>query len=100
MGHPAIVIEEDQLSFFVDNSFKVEDMAHMLGCSKRTVERGLSSCNLSTRNYSVIADHDLDELVREMCSVFPRCGEKIIQGRLRAQGVYVQRQSERESVRS
>lgn len=27
MGRPALVIEEEQLSFFVDNGFKVEDMA-------------------------------------------------------------------------
>lgn len=39
MGRPALVIEEEQLSFFVDNGFKLEDMALMLGCSKRTVER-------------------------------------------------------------
>lgn len=34
-----------------------------------------------------------------MCSVFPRCGEKLIHGRLRAQGVHVQRQRVRESLR-
>lgn len=33
MGRPALLIEEEQLSFFVDNGFKVEDMALMLGCS-------------------------------------------------------------------
>ena len=99
MGRPALLIEEEQLSFFVDNGFKVEDMALMLGCSKRTVERRLSTYNLSTRNYTAITDHELDERVQELCSVFPRCGEKLVHGRLRAQGVYVQRQRVRESLR-
>ena len=98
MGRPALLIEEEQLSFFVDNGFKVEDMALMLGCSKRTVERRLSTYNLSTRNYTAITDHELDEQVQELCSVFPRCGEKLVHGRLRAQGVYVQRQRVRQSL--
>ena len=52
MGRPCLVIEE-QLSFFVGNGFKVEDMALMLGCSKRTIERRLSTYNLSIRNHTV-----------------------------------------------
>lgn len=75
MGRPTLVIEEEQLHFFVDNGFKVEDMALMLGCSKRTVERRLSVYNLSTRKYTIITDVELDELLQEMCSVFPICGE-------------------------
>ena len=43
----------------------------MLGCSKRTVERRLSEYNLSTHNYTVITDVEVDELLQEMCSVFP-----------------------------
>ena len=68
MGRPTLVIEEEQLHFFVDNGFKVEDM---LGCSKRTVKRRLSEYNLSTHNYTVITDVEVDELLQEMCSVFP-----------------------------
>ena len=71
----------------------------MLGCSKRTDERRLSVTNLSTRKYTVITDVELDELLQEMCSVFPRCGEKLVHGRLLARGIYVQRQQIRESLR-
>ena len=84
-------------SFFVNSGFKVEDMALMLGCSKRTVERRLSTYNLSTRNHTVITDHELDELVQELFAVFPRCGEKLVHGRLQAHGVHVQRRV-RESI--
>ena len=37
--------------------------------------------------------------MQELCSVFPRCGEKLVHGRLHAQGVHVQRQRLRESIR-
>lgn len=89
MGRPSLVIEEELLLFFVDNGFNVEDMAVVLGCSKRS---RLSMYSLSTRNYTVITDVELDELIQEMSSVFPRCGEKLVHGRLRSRGIYVQRQ--------
>ena len=99
MGRPALVIEEEKLSFFVDNGFRVEDIAIMFGCSKRTIERRLSEYQLSTRNYSTISDVQLDDLIGQTSSVFPRCGEKMMYGRLRMQGIYVQRERIRESLR-
>ena len=99
MGRPALVIEEEKLSFFVDNGFRVEDIAIMFGCSKRTIERRLSEYQLSTRNYSTISDVQLDDLIGQTSSVFPRCGEKMMYGRLRMQGIHVQRERIRESLR-
>ena len=84
LGRPALAIEEEKLCFYVDNGFRVEDIALMFSCSKRTIERRLSAYHLSTRNYSVITDVELDDLVKEMCAVFPRCGEKLVYGTLRA----------------
>ena len=75
MGRPALVIEEEKLSFVVDNGFRVEDIAIMFGCSKRTIERRLSEYQLSTRNYSTISDV---QLIEQTSSVFPRCGEKMV----------------------
>ena len=99
MGRPAVTAEVDQLRFFVDNGFKVKDIALLLGCSKRTVERRMNTYQLSTRNYTTICDADLDELVRGMTSVFPTCGWRLMDGRLRAQGIHVQRERVRESLR-
>ena len=64
MGRPALIIEEDRLQFFVDNGFKVEDMAILCGVSKRTIERRLQLYQLSTRKYTVIVDSELDEIVQ------------------------------------
>ncbi len=98
-GRPSLVIEQDHLRFFKDNGFKVHDMAMMLGCSKRTVERRLQLYNLSTRDYTLISDPELDDIVLQMCSAYPRCGEKMTDGRLRAQGIHITRQRVRESLR-
>ena len=54
---------------------------------------------LSTRNYMDISDADLDEIVSELSAAFPRCGEKLTDGKLRSQGILVQRERVRESLR-
>ena len=71
VGRPSLLIEE-HLQFFVDNGFKVYDMALMLGCSQRTVEQRLQMYSLSTRNYTMISDFELDEIVLHICSAHPR----------------------------
>ena len=99
MGRPALIVEEDRLRYFVDNKFKVKDMALLLGVSKRTIERRLSFYQLSTRCYTIISNQELDNIVQEMSSSFPRCGEKMVDARLCTQGVHVQRERVRESLR-
>ena len=98
-GRPSLIVEENKLRFFVDSGFKVADIAALFGVSKRTIERRMRSYQLTTRNYSDISDADLDEIVRGMTLAFPRCGEKMTDGRLRCQGVLVQRERIRNSLR-
>ena len=94
VGRPAYVVEEERLNFLVYSGFRVEDIAIMFGCSKRTIERRLHQYQLSTRNYSTLTYVELDLMVEQ----FPRCGEKKVYGRLRMQGINVQRKRIRESL--
>ena len=71
----------------------------LCGVSKRTVERRLQLYHLSTQNYTVIEDHDLDEIVQAMSSAFPRCGEKMVAAMLHAQGLHVPRERVRACLR-
>ena len=64
--------------------------------STRTSERHKSDLQLT--NYSSITDAELDNLVREITHIHPRCGEKSVSGRLRGNGIHVQRQRIRESL--
>ena len=54
---------------------------------------------LSTQKYTAISDTDLDEAVCQLSAAFPRCGEKMTDGRLRSQGILVQRERVRDSLR-
>ena len=46
-GRPSFEISREQLSFFIEQGFKVKDISAMLGVSVRTVERRMSLFGLS-----------------------------------------------------
>ena len=62
------------------------------------MERKLHNHGLSQRNFSLISDSQLDEVVARICSTFPRCGEKMMRSRLKSQGIHVQRERVRQSL--
>lgn len=76
IGRPSLIIEEDKLRYFVDNGFKVADIALLFGASKRTIERRLNVYQLSTRMYTSITDADLDAVVNGLSGAFPRLVKK------------------------
>ncbi len=99
VGRPFLDIQESQLRFFVENNFKVSDMSLLVGCSKRTIEQRLYAHGLSRHNYTVISDDVLDSVVGDLCSSFPRSGANMTVARLRVQGINVQREKVRQSMR-
>ena len=42
-GRPRMLITEDHLQFYLQHNFKVKDIATMVGCSKRTIERRMAT---------------------------------------------------------
>ncbi|XP_019858490.1 PREDICTED: uncharacterized protein LOC109586726 [Amphimedon queenslandica] len=96
LGRPRVKIDEVQLEFLIESSFRVSDIAAMFGCSKRTIERRINYLGLN--RYSCISENDLDSRVREIIQMHPNCGEKSVTGRLRSYGIRVQRQRIRDSL--
>lgn len=99
-GRPKFVIPEQQLVFFKENDFSHEEMAAMLGVSKRTVENRIAEYELTNRSrYSAIDDDMLDSFVKNIMVNLPRSGLKTIEGYLRSQGIRVQRARLRSAVK-
>ena len=98
-GRPEFDVGEGQLSYLVEQGFSTKDISTMFGCSIRTIERRMKKYELSHLKSMVVSDANLDSLVRETTSLFPRCGEKTINGRLRSCSIWVPRQRIRDSLR-
>ena len=72
----------------------------MLGVSQRTVWRRITKHSLNASSaYSDMCDGDLDEHLQTIQLSFPNCGQRMMDGHLRAQGIVVQRERIRESLR-
>ena len=51
-GRPPVKIEEEQLRFLVESGFRMNDIAAIFGCSRRTVERRLNQFHIARNDYS------------------------------------------------
>ena len=84
-GRPQIDLSEEQLQYFLDHRFSVTDIGVMLGISRSTIHRRIRSFGLlGAKKFSDIDDQQLDDVVRNIQSVFPNCGEKSLESHLSA----------------
>ena len=93
VGRPPYNITFDQLSFLVGENFNTRRIANCLGVSVSTVRRRLRDNDISLdRSYSSISDTDLDQLIRNIRSHFPRIGCRQMRAMLEADhGLRIQR---------
>ena len=55
-GRPSLLIAKDHLQFYLQHNFKIQDIAVMFGCSKRTIEQRMTEYGLSAQGrYSTIS---------------------------------------------
>ena len=94
-GRPRIQARQEQLEYLLDSGFKI---ALIFGCNVHTIERRMREYQISPNRYAVITDDELDNLVGEITRASPLTGEKTVNGKLRCQGIYLQRWRIRESL--
>lgn len=92
------LIPEDVLDFLLESKFKIIEISQMLNVSESTIYRRMRRCNLSVSKYNDILDHELDQIVSEIATEFPKCGETMVREILRQKGVQVTRARLRESL--
>ncbi len=100
-GRPKVIIDPDRLLFLRNCNFKTGDIASFFGCSRKTIERRLHEYSIPCRHdqYSSVTEEELDEKVSSIISFFPGCGQKSVDGRLKADGIKVSRRQIRESLK-
>ena len=99
-GRPRFRINADQLQFLRSEFNSWTEVAADLGVSRQTVynRRRELGFSLDFEGFSNITNDDLDSIVRDELSAFPRTGETNLIGGLRSRGIYVQRWRVRQSI--
>ena len=102
VGRPSFTVSPEQLSFLIENQFSAPQIADMVGVSVRTIRRRMTNFGLSiSAQYSTVTDSELhvDEIVCEIQTQFPMCGNRQMHGHLLSRGYRVQQSRVRESQR-
>ncbi|KAK6467583.1 hypothetical protein HHUSO_G35136 [Huso huso] len=100
-GLPRISVSRHQLQIFVSRGYTGKRIAEHLGCSVSYIYKRLKAEGLSPRDkYSNITDSELDTEVKSLHSQYRNAGAKMMNGYLRAKGIFVQRQRIRMSLNS
>ncbi len=84
-GRPRCQVEREQLQHLRSLRFTWTEIAAILETSSKTIQRRAKEWNIET--YSIISDHDLDEVILSILNQFPRYGEVMIRGHLHSQQV-------------
>ena len=76
-GHPRIAIDSYQLCHLMECVFRVRDVALIIHCSKRTIERQMNELHtFMSGNYSTITEKEVDCKSANFLSIHRLCGEK------------------------
>ncbi len=98
-GRPRINIVDQQLTFLLRNDFNLGDMAGLLNCSIRTIQRRLQENGFKRQQrYSTISEDDLDIDVSEIQNMHPGSGGRMIDGIFRSMVHIIQRRRIRQSL--
>ena len=78
-GRPVISITSSQVLFYLEHGCKINDIASLFGCSRRTIEFRLQEVGVSVRKlYSQISDGALCQIVHGIIALNPRVGPKTV----------------------
>ena len=95
-GNLKYEIPKEVLQCYLEEDFKISEIATMFCVSESTIYRRMRFYNLSKLDFSDISDEQLDVYVRGIAKDFPLCGEVMIGQLLR--GKNVQRMRLRDSI--
>uniref|UniRef100_A0A3P9HD15 Integrase catalytic domain-containing protein n=1 Tax=Oryzias latipes TaxID=8090 RepID=A0A3P9HD15_ORYLA len=90
-GRPMYVVEKERLVELIALNLPVKSIAKLQGISTRTVHRRMTEFGLSVKQtYSSLTDEELDDSIRIIKTEMPTAGYRMVKGRLRSMGIYVQ----------
>ena len=98
-GRPKITVDLAKVQILRDLGFSWKKICQKSGVSASTMKRRVSKEPSLQTKFTEITEEALENTVREIKDQFPRCGERIVIGMLRARGIRVQRERVRTIIR-
>lgn len=101
VGRPKIIIDAQVVKLFREYDYSWKSIGEKLGVSRWTLRRKLTEFGDGLEfpsKYADISDDDLTSQIQRIKSTFPRSGEKMVIGILKAGGICVQRQRVRDII--
>lgn len=97
LGRPLIVLNIEHVEFLRSAGYTWHDVASIIGVSRTTIWRHLTSLGLDLVSFTDISDSQLDDTVKEIQHQYPNVGQIMLEGYLKEKGIKVQRYRIRES---
>ena len=90
-------MDRNRLEFLRGLNFTWSEISTILGVSAKTLRRRAKDSLIY--KYTLLSDSEIDGLIRAILSEFPRSGEVMLSGHLKARCINVRRLQLRESIR-
>ena len=99
-GRPKFCVAQSQLEYLEGMAFNWSQISQMLGVSRTTIyRRRVELSMVTTGRQTNIRDDELEHLLRQIRHETPALGERMIMGKLRADGIKVSRSRVRSCLR-
>ncbi|XP_076081010.1 uncharacterized protein LOC143051900 isoform X2 [Mytilus galloprovincialis] len=95
-GAPKFIIPKEILNNLLEDGFLISDIANLLSVSERTIYRRMDEYGLKKEYFTDIEDGALEDLITNVITEFPFCGETLLRQILVQKNVKVQRSRLRE----
>ena len=95
-GRPRLEVDRNRLEFLRGLNFTWSEISTILGVSAKTLRRRAKDSLIY--KYTLLSDSEIDGLIRAVLSEFPRSGEVMLSGHLKARCINVRRLQLRENI--
>ena len=98
-GRPKLDIDMEKVKILRSIGFSWKSICKRTGVSLTTMKRRAAQEPDLPERFTEISERNLEIAIRELKEKYPRCGERMIMGMLRARGIHVARERVRRFVR-
>lgn len=98
-GRPAIRLDMEKVRLLREIGFTWKNICEKVGVSSSSMKRMVSRETNMPKKFTELSEEELEVALKEIKDLYPRCGERMVIGMLKACGIHVQRERVRKIIR-